>query len=93
MSAIKRTLKDIQRGPKVYDTPDRAVCKRCHVVMRDLEPCSPKGEFYHPSGVDSKGRPYTCKNAGKTFTSGASEIVPYVRKAARRNIKRNSAYR
>jgi hypothetical protein len=61
--------------------------------MRDIEPFSSRGEFYHPSGVDKNGRPYKCKNAGKTFTTGDTEIVPYVRKGVRRAIKRASSYR
>jgi hypothetical protein len=79
--------------PTPADRTDKAVCKRCHVVMRDLEPFSGRGEFYHPNGVDLKGRPYTCKNAGKTFVTGDTEIVPFVRKRLRRTIKRASRSR
>jgi hypothetical protein len=60
--------------------------------MRDLEPYTSRGEFYHPKG-EHGGRPVTCKNAGKTFTTGDTEIVPFVRKGLRRTIKRASAAR
>ena len=78
--------------PKVIDHTDRVVCVRCHIVMRDLEPFSKRGEFFHPKG-EHAGRPVKCKNAGKTFVSGEPEIEPFVRKRVRRNIKRNSKYR
>ena len=78
---------------KVFDRTDRVVCKRCNMVLRDFEPCSPKGEFYHPAGESPPGRPVNCKNAGKTFVGGDSEVVPFVRKSDRRRIKRNSVFR
>jgi hypothetical protein len=83
---------DVKLQKKVFDRTDKVVCKRCHMVMNDFEPCSPKGEFSHPSG-ERGGRPIKCKNAGKTFVGGDAEIVPFVRKALRRTIKRASKFR
>jgi len=86
----------VNRWPNIRTTPhdrtDKVVCKRCHIVMNDLEPNGGSAEFYHPSGMHS-GRPVTCKNAGKTFRDGDTEVVPFVRKSLRRTIKRASAAR
>ena len=83
-------IPDLQ--PKVWDRTDRAVCKFCHIVMRDLEPMSSKGEFYHPKGFHA-GYTVTCRHAGKTFVGGAPEIVPFQRKRVRRAMKRASSAR
>lgn len=86
----KRLVHGIRTTP--FDRTDKVVCKRCHIVMSDLEPCGSTGEFYHPTGIVS-GRPVVCPNAGKTFIGGDTEVVPFVRKSMRRRIKRNSAHR
>ncbi len=65
----------------------RAVCRKCHVVMRDFEPASPNGEFHHPRD-DKKGRPHWCPNAGLPFTQRDPEIEPYLRKGVRRRYTR-----
>ena len=62
----------------------RAVCKRCHAVMRDLEP-SGSPEYWHPSDRD-------CQNKGRTFTPRdpdfLKELEPYRRKRERRAMTR-----
>ena len=65
----------------------KAVCRRCHVVMWDVEPLSGHGEFWHPS-TDKKGRPHSCPNAGLCFSMRHTEIVPFLPKAERRRMKR-----
>ena len=65
----------------------KAVCKRCHVVMPDIEPMSGLGEFYHPR-EDKEGKPHWCRNAGKTFTMDDMEVEPFQRKGRRRAQKR-----
>lgn len=66
----------------------KAVCKRCHCVMNDLEPASPRGEFLHPA-FDKDLKPRKCVNAGKTFNMDHLEIEPFVKKSRRRFLKRN----
>lgn len=74
---------------------NRAVCKRCGVVMRDMEPGDPGGEFWHPT-KDKNGKLYRCQNAGNLFRfrsryspgRDAKEIVPFMRKKQRRSFKR-----
>ena len=86
----KRLTVNVRQTP--FDRTDKVVCKRCHIVMNDIEPYSPRGEFLHPVGEHS-GRPVTCKNAGQSFAGGDTEIVPFVRKSLRRTIKRASSAR
>jgi len=85
---------ECKKSEEKRDFPDsspwgdrRAVCKRCHVAMNDIEPMSPNGEFWHPAR-DKGGKPYSCKNAGHVFTIKDLEIEPFLRKAARRRNKR-----
>lgn len=83
----------------------RAICKRCHIVMHDLEP-NGRAEFYHYEQF-ADGKPNHCKNAGLTFYhDGKSFVVPrypqsnitninneiewFMRKRERRAIKRAS---
>lgn len=62
----------------------KAVCKRCHIVIRDCEPMSGYGEFYHPM-VQRKGSSRVCQNAGKTFNMQSFELEPFLRKRNRRH--------
>ena len=64
----------------------KAVCRRCNAIMKDSEPCSREGEFYHPQF--DKGKAAQCPNQGNTFTASDREAVPFVRKATRRHLKR-----
>lgn len=62
----------------------KAVCRRCHAVMRDIEPDTGYGEFLHPSG---RG----CKNDGKILSLSpelAKEVEPFLPKSARRAAAR-----
>ncbi len=81
----------------------RAVCKRCHSVMDDIEP-SGATEFYHPKTFND-GKANWCKNAGLSFyfdglnftmaKQGArstvrNEIELFQKKSERRRNKRNA---
>lgn len=81
---------DVERDfPDVNVWGDRrAVCRRCHAVMRDCEPSSHYGEFYHPS-LDKKGKPHSCPNTGMCFSTYHTELVPFLHKAERRRMKRH----
>lgn len=72
-------------SPVVYQRRS-IVCRRCGCRIRDIEPSSPRGEFYHPSGAG------TCKNEGLTFCLDDDNIdretEPFVRKRVRRAAKR-----
>lgn len=65
----------------------KAVCRRCHCVIQDFEPCSPHGEFRHPAS-DKDGNPHWCPNAGIEFTTRNFELVPFMPKSRRRFLKR-----
>lgn len=65
----------------------KGVCRRCHVVMFDVEPESSYGQFYHPR-LDKKGKPHWCPNAGKCLNTQDKELEPFLRKAERRRNKR-----
>jgi hypothetical protein len=45
---------------------ERAVCKRCGMVMDDREPTSPTAEFWHKK-THRDGTQSRCANAGETF--------------------------
>lgn len=64
-----------------------AVCKRCCCIMSDCEPCYRYGEFWHPL-TNKKGKPHSCKNAGKYFDMTSPEIEPFMKKSRRRALKR-----
>lgn len=66
----------------------KAVCKRCHCVMNDVEPGSPNGEFMHPR-FDKDLKLRRCINVGKMFDQRDSEIEPFTRKSVRARNKRN----
>jgi hypothetical protein len=94
-SKAQRAASDTGKKSKEHrDFPDsdeygnrRAVCKRCHAVMNDIEPSNSGGEFFHPSH-DKLGKPYKCINAGKMFTTKNIEIEPFIKKSIRRKNKR-----
>ena len=65
----------------------KAVCRRCKIVIRDGEPSTTWGEFYHP--VTTKGKSSRCPNQGKEFGANEYEIEPFLRKRERRRLKRN----
>lgn len=65
----------------------KAVCKRCHWAMTDCEPMQGGGEFWHLAPKD-KPKAYRCRNNGKPFSMEDHEIVPFLRKARRRYLKR-----
>ena len=67
----------------------RAVCKRCHYAMTDIEPMSGNGEFWHPS-KDRDGKTINCSNAGGMFHRNDAEVEPFLRKRDRRRNKRNN---
>ena len=82
----------------IRDFPDldvmghrKAVCKRCHCVMNDIESSTTNGEYWHPSR-DKDGKPWRCINAGLKFTQADLEIQPFVRKAVRRRNHRNGTH-
>jgi hypothetical protein len=70
-----------------YDHYRKAVCKRCKCVLNDCEPCSPNGEFWH-SGTDKDGKPHWCPNAGNRFSTRDMELIPFMPKSRRRQLKR-----
>ena len=73
--------------PRTNEWGDRkAVCKRCHCVMKDCEPMG-FGEFWHPT-LNKEGKPHKCKNAGKRFYTSDTEIEPFLRKRERRILNR-----
>jgi hypothetical protein len=55
--------------------------------MSDAEPGSQFGEFYH-LGTKHQTRALRCLNAGKAFDTRDQELVPFMRKARRRVLKR-----
>ena len=65
----------------------KAVCKRCHYAMVDIEPMSGSGEFWHPS-IDKEKKPILCVNAGGMFHNWSSEVDPFLPKKRRRALKR-----
>lgn len=65
----------------------RAVCKRCGLLMRDAEPSCRTGEFYHIA-KPYQTRALACRNNGNSFTTEDAEVVPFMRKARRRFLKR-----
>jgi len=65
----------------------KAVCRRCKLVMVDVEPCSPNGEFWHVAKPHQK-RAILCVNNGGVFTQKNMEIEPFMRKVRRRALKR-----
>lgn len=67
----------------------RVVCRRCHVVIDDFEPGSPRGEFNHPKKFGD-GTAITCTNLSKVFHEDDSEVEPFVRKRFRRAAKRTA---
>ena len=85
---MKPEDRDFDQPGRYWLVPSRkAVCKRCHAVMRDYEDMSRHGEFYHPK-IDKNGKPYKCINAGKSFDVLSFEIEPFQRKRERRKDKR-----
>ena len=65
----------------------KVVCRRCHIVMRDLEPATQGGEFYHHAMPHQK-RALACPNDRHTFYQTSKEVEPFMRKGWRRALKR-----
>jgi hypothetical protein len=65
----------------------RIVCRRCGLVMNDVEPRYIYGEFMHAARR-------VCSNSGKFFSLApehAKEVMPFESKRARRAAKRAGA--
>ena len=71
------------RGPWSF----ASVCKRCQLPMTDYEPQSRNGEYWHIA-KPHQTRAAACSNNGQMFHGNSPEIVPYMRKAQRRLLKR-----
>ena len=82
-------LPEKERKLNVTSMNRRAVCRRCFVVMSDIEPSCGGGEFCHPTTFKKTGKPNPCKNAGGTFflDTGSDEIEPFASKKERRVAK------
>jgi len=70
----------------------KIVCRRCGLVMSDMEPQMGNGEFWHGAMYTPKTPPTpqsTCANAGSTFDlTDTKEVAEFVRKRIRRAAKR-----
>jgi hypothetical protein len=67
----------------------KAVCRKCHQVMRDAEPMSRHGEFWHRE-KDKHGKPYRCTHGAKRFSFNDKEIEPFMKKSTRRGLKKTA---
>ena len=67
----------------VYDGGQKAVCKRCHCVMREHD-----GKYMHP-GLDKDGKQHWCRNANMNIPQLSMELEPFMHKGRRRFLKRN----
>lgn len=72
-------FEDSWSGRPVY-----VVCRSCGLKLRDGEPCTRDGEYYHQPN-DPK-----CKNQGKAFGITDPEIAPFRRKRVRRERHRGA---
>ena len=84
------TTAAVGHSPRAFiEREEKAVCKRCHMVMDDCEPFSPSPEFVHKT-VHRDGSKSKCVNAGKTLflDTDSKEIEPFMRKRVRRAFKR-----
>lgn len=91
MARMNRRGRPWPEGPGRQMYRDPLVCQRCGKLMRDCEPGSPYGEFYHQrrAGI-------TCVNDGKTFYLDREnqlpelpkEVAVFERKRIRRATKR-----
>lgn len=73
------------------DTHRRIVCRRCGLIMGDIEDMTAYGEFFHGPRHPKKGAKQrtACVNDWKTFDlSDTKEVMPFVRKSIRRAAKR-----
>lgn len=69
------------------DSRDRkVVCRKCGTILRDCEPATRRGEFYHRARVIRGKDP--CPHTGKTFDLDSKEVSQFVRKRVRRAAKR-----
>jgi len=79
MNGLSRTLRGVELDR-------RAVCRRCGLVMRDMEEFAGFGEFWHDVRV--------CSNSGKRFSlapEDAKEVMPFESKRVRRAARRVGA--
>lgn len=80
----------LDRDPPALDQFDycrKGVCKRCGLVMRDVEPMSGDGEFNHYAQAHQT-RALVCSNNRSTLRIGSPELVPFMPKRTRRRLKR-----
>lgn len=72
-----------------YDYDRRAVCRRCHTIMKDIEPQIKGGEFFHKETFKN-GKPNSCPNAGHCLdlVNNPTELELFVPKKLRRKAKR-----
>lgn len=74
------------------DWDRKVVCRRCGLVMLDMEPQMGNGEFWHGAMYTPKSRLTSrsaCPNAGGTFDlTDTKEVAEFVRKRVRRAAKR-----
>lgn len=63
----------------------KAVCRRCGIIMPDIEPQAHAPEFFHPLDADKP-----CKNGGTYSRSYNVEFLPFMRKRNRRAIARGA---
>lgn len=64
----------------------KAVCKKCHLIMSDIEP-SGNAEFWHIASPHQT-RALRCPNNKKKFDESSPEVEPFLTKALRRRYKR-----
>ncbi len=65
----------------------KAVCRRCKLIMSDIEPMITNGEFHH-GAKPHQTRALACVNNGTTFDLRSPELEPFLRKRRRRLLKR-----
>jgi len=70
----------------------RVICRRCGLIMSDIESETGNGEFWHgplymPKAERARQKP--CPNDGKVFDlKDTKEVAEFVRKRVRRAAKR-----
>lgn len=82
MNGVSRSARYEQR---------KVVCRRCGLIMSDIEDMTSNGEFWHGPmympKADRKRKP--CPNDGKAFDiTDTKEVAEFVRKRVRRAAKR-----
>ena len=81
----------MDRDPPALEKHERGrkmVCRRCKLVMKDIEPMIWEGEFWHIA-KPHQTRAAACVNANNYFGITSPEVEPFMRKARRRALKRH----